>query len=324
MKRVLITGATGFIGSALAKYLRPMNYHLVGLTRSIKLLPTNKQNLVDEWIECNLADDEFNYEVMSNVDYVVHLAGNAHLTKEAAYSEYYRNNTVATKKLATVAAQYSVEKFIFVSTIKVNGDNSESESNFTFTEDSDVNPADYYSQSKYEAEKVLKDICQLHEMDFVILRPPLVYGAGVKANFLSLMRVVNSSMPLPMASLKSNRSFIYVDNLVDIIEKCISSDNLNDSLYLVHDLSVSLPDLLRQLSIAMSSRTILFPFPLSLLSFFCGLVGKKPVLDKLTSSLIINDTKMRNELAWRPKISFEDSIIETVKWFKQGRDCERS
>ena len=245
------------------------------------------------------------------------------VTNRKERGSLYTDLKVATEKLATAAAHHLVEKFIFVSTIKVNGDNSESESNSTFTEESDVNPTDYYSQSKYEAEKVLKDICRVHKMNFVILRPPLVYGAGVKANFLSLMQVVNSSMPLPMASLKNNRSFIYIDNFVDIIEKCISSENVNDSVYLVQDLSISVPDLLRQLSRAMGSRTILFSFPLPLLSFVCKVMGKSSSLKKLTSSLIIDDKKIRNDLEWKPKISFEDSITETVKWFKQGRDCER-
>ena len=315
MKRVLITGATGFIGSVLAVHLRAMNYYVLGMTRCVARLPEHKMHLVDQWINCARYDDE----LMNNVDYVVHLAGNAHLTKAAPYSEYHRHNTVSTEKLAAAAARCSVEKFIFVSTIAVNGPNFESESSAVFTEESAVHPAGGYGLSKYQAEQVLKDICRHHNMHFVILRPPLVYGPGVKANFLTLMRAASRGMPLPLASVKNARSFIYVENLADIIAKCLINDHVNDSLYLVQDLSISVPAMIRQLSGAMGSRTTLFPFPLSLLFCFFTLMGRRTHFSKLTSSLVVDDKKIRHDLKWKPKISFERSIAETVRWFKQGR-----
>lgn len=325
MNRVLVTGASGFIGSSLTRHLRSLGYYVVGLTRNIDTAQLENKTGVDEWVQCDLCDLNNNlHGVLGNIDYVVHLAGNAHQTTRMPYSEYFRINTITTEKLALEASRTSVKKFIYISTIKVNGELTNMGANGAFSEGSGVEPNDSYSLSKYEAEKMLRDICDASLMKYVILRPPLVYGPGVKANFLSLMNVVRYGVPLPMASVKNMRSLIYVDNMIDIIERCLRSDNANNQLYLLKDVSMSLPDLVMQLSRELKSMTFLFHCPVSLLYLASALIGRKSTLEKLVTSLEIDDRKIRKELDWTPRVSFDDSIKATVNWFMRRNDIAGS
>ena len=316
MIRVLVTGASGFVGSSLTARLRASNYHVVGMTRDIRLARENDRTCVDEWVECNLGDPTANYQtVMENIDFVFHLAANAHQSKQTPYEDYHNLNTVATEKLAKSAAASSVKKFIYLSTIKVNGDFTDSDKNEAFTELSNANPEGFYALSKLEAEKCLTRVCQSSKMSYVILRPPLVYGVGVKANFLSLMRIIKLNIPLPFGTIRNRRSFIYVDNLAEILERCINNEKANNQLYLLKDVTVSLPALIKAISRALGSGTYLFYCPVALLSIAATLLKKKSTLSKLISSLEIDDSKIRHDLDWEPAISFDESIAETADWF---------
>jgi UDP-N-acetyl-alpha-D-quinovosamine dehydrogenase len=316
MHRILITGASGFIGSSLTAHLKASNYYVVGLTRNKKRAQLNKESRVDDWVECNLNDPNLELDkILKNIDYVIHLAANAHQTKKIPYETYYAVNTVTTELLVKAAAKASVKKFVYLSTIKVNGDITEPGSDTAFTENSDASPSDYYGLSKQEAENRIIQTCESSDMSYVILRPPLVYGAGVKANFLSLMRIISMNFPLPMASIINRRSLIYVGNLSELIEKCLRHDKASNQLYVLKDITISLPDLIRCLSKALNSHTYLLPCPPKLLMFLSALLGKRSVINKLVTSLEIDDEKIRRDLEWEPGISFEESIAVTVRWF---------
>jgi nucleoside-diphosphate-sugar epimerase len=312
-KKVLITGASGFIGSNLAQHLHENNYYLIGMRRNKGEISAS-QSKIDQWIECDLCkeDDQID-SVMKDVDYVIHLAGNAHEKRDIPYSHYREVNVQATARLVEKAAENSVKKFIFISTIKVNGENTDE---IPFTEISKPHPQDHYSRSKYEAEKKIVAICKNHSMNYVIIRPPLVYGIGVRANFLSLMHLLTYQLPLPFASITNRRSFIYAGNLVDLIEKCLISNKVNNNLYLAQDISMSLPQLLDNLAEALEVKNNTFRCPVDLLLNMGKLIGKGDVMMKLLASLEVDDSKIRVDLGWEPPVSYIDSIRETASWYK--------
>jgi len=320
MNRVLVTGASGFIGCSLTRHFKSLNYYVIGVTRCIEKLHNISDTGVDEWIHCDISDNQSNLEkLFNNIDYVVHLAGNAHQHGKMTYSDFFIANTKATENLAKIASKQSVKKFVFISSIKVNGDETDIKLNCSYSEESSVNPGDLYGRSKLEAENRLRSICESGSMKYVILRPPLVFGAGVKANFLSLIRIVDTNIPLPFASVKNRRSLIYVDNLVKIIERCIYCDIADNKIYLLKDISVSLPELIKNISQALGKEGILFHFPLSALTLFGMIMGKNNVIRKLLSSLEINDTRIRKELSLSPGINFDDAIKSTIDWYR-GRN----
>ncbi len=317
MKSVLVTGASGFIGSRLTKYLNKCGYYVIGLSRSDKPRPDTKV-FVHEWVQCDLSNDIARLDsVLSKVEYVIHLAGNAHEDKKLPYSDYEKINTRSAVNLASKAIKNGVKKFVFLSTIKVNGESTEE--NRAFTESSIVNPVDSYSKSKYEAEKSIQEMCKTSSMSFVIVRPPLVFGEEVGANFLALLKIINSGVPLPFASVKNKRSFIYIDNLTDIIEKCLIPDGINNEIFLVKDFSVSLPELISKISRKLDSKTLLIPVPLKLLYLLASVAGRKGMLDKLVLSLEIDDRKIRSNLNWSPSVNIDQALDVTLKWYKEGR-----
>ncbi len=321
MTKVLVTGATGFIGSALTKFLKQKEYYVIGLSRHKKQLARQEEG-IDEWVQFDLLGEEAEFiGILKEVDFLIHLAGNAHETRELPYSSYYQLNTLPATFLAKSALANGVKKIVYVSTIKVNESLESNHEDYFISEQSPVNTQDNYSLSKHEAEISIEKICKDSDVQFVILRPPLVFGANVKANFLALIKLVDLGLPLPFASVNNSRSFIYVENLCAIIELCLSSENVNGQRYLVKDVSVSLPNLIGIISESLNSRTALFPCPTFLLRWVAAIFGKKDAIQKLVSSLNINDQKIRKDLSWEPLIDFKTSIQKTVNWYQGRQDC---
>ena len=314
MKRVLITGATGFVGKNLARHLRARNYYTIGLSR--RDLRQDLQELsLDESVQHDFVEEESCLSLkIPEVEYIVHLSGNAHQSTELDYEEYYKVNILATEKLLKSAQKMSIKKFIYISTIKVNGDITKPGE--AFTESMDYCPSDKYSKSKYQAELITHTICTEASMKYVILRPPLIFGPGVKANFRALMAIVKTGVPLPFSGIKNKRSFVYVDNFSDLVEKCLSSMKVDNNTYLVKDISISLPELLRALKSELASKTVLFYCPLPILNISARLLGKASAIDKLSQSLVIDDSKIRKHLEWTPPKTFPEAIRQTVRWYQ--------
>ena len=215
-----------------------------------------------------------------------------------------------------MAAINGVKRFVYVSSVKVNGEGCEK----PFTEHDIPAPEDPYGVRKWEAEQMLRKVAGDTGLEIVILRPPLVYGPGVKANFLSLFKIVDRGIPLPLASINNHRSLIYLGNFVDAITTCINHHKAADQTYLVSEgEDVSTAELIRRVAAALGRPARLFPFPPSFMRFTGKLFGKSGAVERLVGSLTIDSSKIRRELGWMPPYTMEQGLKETAEWFKEKR-----
>jgi nucleoside-diphosphate-sugar epimerase len=259
--------------------------------------------------------------VLGDIDCVVHLAARTHVIDDAAsdlLGEYRRTNTEATRNLAAQAAASGVRRFVFLSSIKVNG---EATSVRPFTDSCTPSPEDAYGISKHEAEQALFDIAARSAMEAVILRPPLIYGPGVKGNFLRLLQLIDRGIPLPLASIQNRRSLIHVSNLVDAIISCIDSPAaVAEHAWLVSDTEeISTPMLIRKLAEGMGRSALLFPCPVALLKIGATIFGQISSFARLTNSLTVDASGIENALGWSPRINMDQGLIETARWYHQDQ-----
>lgn len=313
---ILVTGANGFVGKTLCKRVASNGWQARGTVRYAEQavgLPTGVEAVQIKSID---ADTDWS-DAVSGVDAVVHLAARVHVMNDTSshpLSAFRQVNVAGTERLAQMAAINGVKRFVYVSSIKVHGEGCEK----PFTEHDIPAPADPYGVSKWEAEQVLHKVAKDTGLEVVIFRPPLVYGPGVKANFLSLFKIVDRGVPLPLASVKNHRSLIYLGNLVDAITVCINHPNVAGQTYLVSDgRDVSTPELIRRVAVALDRPTKLLPFPPFLMRFAGKLLGKSDAIERLVGSLTIDSSKIQRELGWKPPYTMEQGLKETAEWFKE-------
>lgn len=308
----LITGATGFVGSALCQLLEQSEHTVYGVVRSSHaVLPSSVKPILVSSIA-----DLYDHPILSQIDVVIHLAARVHQMNDTAadpLSEFRAVNTEATKSLAIAAAAAGVKRFVYLSSIKVNGDGQAS----PYTERSTPQPADAYGISKWEAECALNEIATTTNLEIVILRPPLVYGAGVKANFLNLMKLVKTGIPLPLGGIHNQRSLVYVGNLVDAIVTCATHPQAAGQTFLVSDSTdVSTPELVRKISESMRKPVRLMPISPVILTNLARILGKTATLDRLFGSLTIDSSKLRQTLNWQPPFTLEQGLEQTARGFQ--------
>ena len=308
MLKVLITGSNGFVGQYLDNYLKVQNrYSIICASRRPR---SHKQSIVlDLASEFDVTPD------LADIDVVVHCAARVHLMQDDAsdpLAEYRRVNTQGTLKLARQAADAGVKRFIFLSTIKVNGEASEIDR--PFTPELARAPLDPYGLSKYEAEQGLLELAQETGMEVVIIRPPLVYGPGVKANFASMMSIVSKGIPLPFGAIHNQRSMVYVGNLASLIELCLTHPEAADRVFLVSDdEDVSTTSLLKAMAAAMNRPSRLLPVPEKWLLAITKWLGKPGIGERLCGSLQVDISETKSCLGWRPPYRLGDALKQTVQ-----------
>lgn len=319
MARVLVTGANGFVGRVVCSTLPAAGHEVRAAVRSPKRLAGISTGEVGEVVPVGSIGPETDWRAaLSGVDVVVHLAGRVHVLKETLKdprAEFHRVNVLGTERLARAAAEMGVKRMVHVSSIGVNGISTH---NRAFTEADEPVPHNHYAISKWEAEKALRRVADETGLDVVILRPPLVYGPGVKANFLRLMHLVNRRLPLPLGSVDNRRSLIYVGNLADAVAACISDPRAAGELFLLSDGDdVSTPGLLEFIASALHKPAVLLPFPPGLLRAAGRLTGQPSMVEPLLDSLTLDGGRIHKTLGWRPPYTMTDGLRETARWYEQ-------
>lgn len=319
LQRVLVTGASGFVGRQLTSCLLKRNIEVRAVVRN-----TNTEILASRICLIPKVDHKTDWSMaLQDLNVIFHLAARVHVMQDQAKNplqEFLKVNLHATMNLARQAAAAGVKRFVYVSSIKVNGEHTTSQ---PFRETDTVAPQDPYAISKCQAEQALMQLARETGMEVVIVRPPLVYGPGVKANFLSLLRIASCCLPLPLASIRNQRSLIFVGNLVDSLILCASHPAAAGQVYLVSDgQAVSTPTLVRHIAHAMHVPALLWPFPVCLMRLVARLIGKTTTVERLTDSLLIDDSKIRTQLDWQPTYSLEQGIKLTVDWYLQTRKTQ--
>lgn len=308
--RVLVTGANGFIGQALCRAMHHSGFNLRAAVRQKdNRLPTEY-----EVIESGDVGPETDWQKeLIGVDTVVHLSGKAHILKDTSddlLSAFRRINVMGTEQLARMAVKAGVRRFIFISSIKVNGEGGSR----PYTENDAPDPRDAYAISKREAEDSLAHMAAQTGLQVVVLRLPLVYGPGVKANFKNLIKIVNSGVPLPFSGINNRRSFVYLDNLVSAIITCVTHPLATGEIFMVSDgQDISTPDLIKMIAFSMNKKPGLFYLHPRILKALCKIVGKSKEEEKMTGTLLVDSSKIRNLLNWKTPFSLEEGIKETVK-----------
>ena len=316
--KILVTGATGFIGKQLSRSLTDSGHEVHCTSRS----HTSKDFASRELITCDLESAGNLDHLTTGCDAIVHLAGRAHvMSDDPATSEslYISANVDVTRKLAQSAARTGVKQMILMSSVKVNGESTTTGS--PFTSQDTPNPQDPYGRSKTQAEQALWEISSTSDLKGVVIRPPLVYGPGVRANFASLIGIVDRGIPLPLGSIHNKRSFVSIDNLVDCIATVLQSSNAAGQTFLVsdgHDLST--PELIRSIASALHKSPMLIPFPPALLKLTATSAGKRGAYDRLCGSLTVDIALTKQKLSWTPPFTVQYSMQRTVDAFIQSRD----
>lgn len=253
-------------------------------------------------------------EALEGIDAVIHLAARVHVMREMSrnpLAEFREVNTYGTETLARAAVAAGVKRFIYLSSIKVNGE--QTEPGKPFTENDPPNPQDPYAVSKLEAERALVEIAEKSALEFVIVRPPIMYGPNVKANFLSLMKLVDRAVPLPTRSIDNKRSFLFVRNLTDFLARCLDHARAANQLFLLSDgHDVSTAELIYTLAHAMGRRDRQFSFPRPLAKRAARILGAENIYRRLWKSLQIDSTKAGERLDWRPPFCFTEGIEAAV------------
>ena len=307
--KVLVTGSNGFVGQALCAVLANQGFNVITAMREQKSIAGCKTIAVGE-IDANTDWKD----ALKEVDVVVHLAARVHVMNENTQdplAAFRKVNVAGTIHLATEAAKAGVTRLIFLSSVKVNGESTIVGSPFAFT--TAANPQDAYGISKYEAEEGLKSITKKTGLEVVIIRPPLVYGNGVKANFANMLKLVKLGLPLPFGVIHNKRSLIYIENLTSFITTCITHPNAANNTFLVSDdEDVSTTQLLKACAFAMNKPLWLIPVPQSWLAFLFKLLGKASMADRLLGNLQIDNTHACQTLAWRPPYTLAQGLERTV------------
>lgn len=317
--KVLLTGATGFVGrGVLEAFAAIPELHLAVAVRSrlsgefpgVEVHSIDGLSATQDWTSA-----------LAGVDVVVHAAARVHVMHETAgdpLAEFRAVNVEGTLNLARQAAAAGVRRFIFISSIKVNGESTPPGRPFR-AEDVPA-PADPYGQSKLEAERALSRLAEERAMEWVVIRPPLIYGPGVGANFASLMRAVQRQLPLPFARVRNQRSLVARDNLVDLLRVCLEHERAANQIFLVsddHDLSSA--ELCRHLAMALGVRPRLLPVPVALLQGLAALFGRGAQAQRVLGSLQVDIGKTRELLGWRPPVSVDQALAATARWYRESR-----
>jgi len=304
--KILITGANGFIGARLCQELSNRSISFRATARN-----ANENNYAD-FVRCDLETTESLNQLIDGCDIVVHLAGRAHVTRDDSQEKYQVANEFVTQRLANAAVQNGIARFVYISSIKVNGESSGP--GLPIRQSDTPNPLDNYGRSKLAAELALQEICRVNNMDYVIIRPTLVYGKGVKANFSALISAVKRGLPLPIATVKNVRSMIGINNLIDLIVATCTNPKAANQTFLASDgIDTSTPALVRLIAASLNRRSRIFPFPISILRLLAALIGKSSAIDKLTESLSVDIRHTTNTLNWHPPFSIESEIAKAVK-----------
>lgn len=313
---VLITGANGFVGSALCERLSKARLSVRCAVRK----QTMAQDRNREIVVGSLSSETDWAVALREVDQVVHLAARVHIMNDKStdpLAEFRRVNVEATVNLARQAASARVSRFVFMSSIKVNGEFTEP--GRPFTADDVPNPEDPYGMSKCEAEKLLREISASTGMEVVIIRPPLVYGPGVKANFESIMRWLACGLPIPLAAATENRrSLVALDNLVDLIVTCLNHPAAANQTFLVSDgEDLSTAQLFKRMGAAMGHSARLFYLPLVLLKLGAIVLNKPSIYQRLCGSLQLDIAKTIQLLDWTPPVSVDEELRRAAESFKR-------
>ncbi len=317
--RVLLTGASGFVGQAVQA--RVLNEEALQLSAAYRSAPALSPVGCEACVVPALEVDADWRESLMGVDVLLHCAARVHVMDDQAsdpLAEFRRVNVDGTLNLARQAATAGVRRFVFLSSIKVNGEGTVLEC--PYREDDQPAPLDPYGISKYEAEEGLLALAAETGMQVVIIRPVLVYGPSVKANFLSMMRWLSSGIPLPFGSIHNKRSLVALDNLVDLIVTCIDHPAAANQVFLVSDgEDLSTTDLLRRMANAMGKPDRLLPVPAWLLEFGARLLGKQDLARRLCGSLQVDISKTRELLGWTPPVSVNEGLRKTAEYFLEHR-----
>ena len=307
---IAITGATGFVGGALATHLQKQNLTVRRLTRTQRMQSPDTNVVIG-----HIGRETDWAEALSGVDCVVHCAARVHVMndREGDPLQAYRDvNTLGTLQLAESAAVSGVRRLIFLSSVKVLGESTPPGEALHAL--SPARPLDPYGQSKWQAEQALAEVALRTGLEVVIVRPPLVYGPGVGANFLALARAVRRGLPLPLASIKNRRSMVGLANLLDLLTICIHHPAATNRALLVSDGDdMSTPELVRQMGLAMGLKPRLFPCPMGGLMLAGHLTGRSAQVRRLTESLQVDIQDTKDRLNWRPPCSVAEELARTLK-----------
>jgi nucleoside-diphosphate-sugar epimerase len=312
--RILVTGASGFVGRSLCNHLVSQGFQVRGTLLAWESAKALADGVVPVVVEPLQGETEWG-DALNGVDTVIHLAARVHIMSDPSADpllEFTRVNCDGTSRLAREAVKAGVRRLVFVSSVKVHGE----EAAKPYTEESPASPTDPYGISKWQAEQALREVESRSSLQVVVLRPTLVYGPGVKANFLNMMKVIHYGTPLPLASVRNRRSLIYLGNLVDALATCATHPGAAGKTFLVSDgEDLSTPELLRLTASALGTSARLFHFSTSLMQLTGKLTGKSPQMSRLTGSLAVDSSRIRTELGWRPPFSIEQGLKATAQWF---------
>lgn len=309
---ILLTGATGFVGSALLASLKNRE-HVRIVTRQASFNSMDLSNKIES-IQASLLIDQDWSSALIGVSSVIHCAARVHVMREVStdpLTEFRHINVDGTMRLARQAAAARVKRFIYISSVKVNGESTPA--GYAFTEKDQPAPHDAYGQSKYEAEVGLRQVAAETGMEVVIIRPPLVYGPGVKANFAALVRAVQLGLPLPLGAIHNQRSFVALDNLVDFILTCLTHPDASQQTFLVSDgQDLSTTELIRGIARAAGVVPRLLPIPAWLLQTGASLFGKTATAQRICGNLQIDISKARELIGWKPPISVDEGLMRMI------------
>lgn len=309
---ILITGGTGFVGKALVRNI--LTDGNMKVTTAVRKLSEQLPAEINQTVVGDLLANTNYSHVLKNVDVVVHAAARVHVMEDDAanpLAEFRKVNVEGTLNLARQAAQAGVKRFVFISSIKVNGESTAEDQ--PFTPNDTYTTTDPYGASKREAEQGLLALAQETGLEVVMIRPPLVYGPGVKANFLKMIQTIQKGVPLPLGAIHNQRSLVALDNLVDFIVLCTHHPKAANQTFLISDgEDVSTSQLLRKVGKALGKPARLMPVPVGLMRFVAKLLGKQAVAERLFASLQVDSSKARGLLGWKPVVSMDEQLKKTV------------
>jgi nucleoside-diphosphate-sugar epimerase len=321
VNQILVTGADGFVGRYVCRKLVESGFNPRAGIRDLGLWPGlchSVPGLTEFSVMGDLGKVRNLQDSLAGVSVVVHLAARVHLMKDTAADplrEYRRVNVEGTKSVARAAVDAGVRRIIFVSTTKVHG---EATLEKPFSEDMQCKPQDPYSVSKWEAEEALRAIAAESGIEVVIVRPPLVYGPGVRGNFLRLIRLVDRGIPIPLPNCKNKRSLLGVENLADFLVHCVDHQKAAGESFLVKDSEdVSTRELVTRLARVMARPIRYLPIPESIIRIAATMSMKRSTVGRLLDSLVIDSRKAQQKLRWVPPVTLDDGLAMTARWYRE-------